>query len=265
MAEIPVDRPPLDPGEVDADQMIAEMRRVTKALVSYGTRLPKELMLFMKDFLFIDAAMTTLAPDLDVVAEMLHISQYFLEPRGPDPAEIGLDPRAIALDPAAWATSIGVEAPEGGELLVTHRDIQRQRQEVRQRMEPAAPRPPPPLSHPPTVPAGRRRLTRPGDAPAPPPPRPNMRRVSYTITYDDEGPIPNRDAWSFGLSSARRRPGRQVGRGGRRAPARRAPGMAEERNALHRGATLATAAQLRTRAEAGSSGAPGRSAWSSWR
>ena len=58
LADIPVDRPPLDPGEVDADQMIAEMRRVTKALVRYGTRLPKELMLFMKDFLFIDAAMT---------------------------------------------------------------------------------------------------------------------------------------------------------------------------------------------------------------
>jgi ubiquinone biosynthesis protein len=67
MAEIPVDRPPLDPTTADADQMVAEMRRVTKALLRYGTRLPKELMLFMKDFLFVDAAMTTLAPDLDVV------------------------------------------------------------------------------------------------------------------------------------------------------------------------------------------------------
>ena len=134
MAEIPVDRP-VGSDAADADEMIAEMRRVTKALVKNGTRLPKELMLFMKDFMFIDGAIATLAPDLNVVAEMLHLSQYFMERHGEQiSAEIGLDPRNITLDPAAWATSMGVEAADGDTLSVTHRDIQRQRQEVRQRM-----------------------------------------------------------------------------------------------------------------------------------
>ncbi len=135
MAEIPVDRP-VAADAADADEMIAEMRRVTKALVKNGARLPKELMLFMKDFMFVDGAIATLAPDLDVLAEMLHISQYFVERHGEQiSAEIGLDPRAITLDPSAWASSMGVDLAEDGEASVTHRDIQRQRREVRQRVE----------------------------------------------------------------------------------------------------------------------------------
>ena len=139
LAEIPVDRPPLDPGEVDADQMIAEMRRVTKALVRYGTRLPKELMLFMKDFLFIDAAMTTLAPDLDVVAEMLHISEYFLNNHGAQIAqEIGLDPSAIRLEPEVLRGALGLP-PDGS--TDTHAEIRQVRRDVRRKVDEARRRP----------------------------------------------------------------------------------------------------------------------------
>jgi ubiquinone biosynthesis protein len=139
LADIPVDRPPIDPGEVDADQMIAEMRRVTKALVRYGTRLPKELMLFMKDFLFIDAAMTTLAPDLDVVSEMLHISEYFLNNHGAQIAhEIGLDASAIRLDPEILRGALGL--PTDGSTD-THREIRQARQDVRRKVEESRRRP----------------------------------------------------------------------------------------------------------------------------
>ena len=88
----------------------------------------------MKDFLFIDAAMAALAPDLDVVAEMLHISEYFLTHHGPQIAlEIGLDPSAIRLDPEILRGSLGI----AGEGSVTHREVRRQRQEVRTKMHQA--------------------------------------------------------------------------------------------------------------------------------
>ena len=112
--------------------MIVEMRRVTKALVKHGTRLPKELILFMKDFMFIDGAIGTLAPDLDVLGEMLFVSQYFVRQHGAQIAsEIGLDPGALALDPSSWASSMGVD---GERPSLTHEEIQQQRREVRTMM-----------------------------------------------------------------------------------------------------------------------------------
>ena len=129
--EIPVDRPAVDTA-ASADQMITEMRRVTKALVKHGTRLPKELMLFLKDFMFIDGAIATLAPDLDVLGEMLHISQYFMRQHGAQlVSEIGLDPDNFELDPSSWAATMGVD---GKRQSLTHEEIQRQRQEVRATM-----------------------------------------------------------------------------------------------------------------------------------
>jgi ubiquinone biosynthesis protein len=127
MAEIPVDRP-VGAG-ADGDEMVAEMRRVTKALVRHGTRLPKELMLFMKDFMFIDGAIGTLAPDLDVLGEMLEVSQYFLGRHGARIAsEIGSDAAGVELDPSSWAVSMGVEESRRS---LTHTEIRHQRKELR--------------------------------------------------------------------------------------------------------------------------------------
>ena len=129
MREIPVDRPVVDAVNTSADQMITEMRRVTKALVKHGTRLPKELMLLMKDFMFIDGAIGTLAPDLDVLGEMLHISQYFMRQHGAQiVSEIGLDPKDLQLDPSSWAVSMGVDETT---QTLTHEEIQRQRRAMR--------------------------------------------------------------------------------------------------------------------------------------
>jgi ubiquinone biosynthesis protein len=129
MREIPVDRPVVDAVNTSADQMITEMRRVTKALVKHGSRLPKELMLLMKDFMFIDGAIGTLAPDLDVLGEMLHISQYFMRQHGAQiVSEIGLDPKDLQLDPSSWAVSMGVDETR---QTLTHEEIQRQRRAMR--------------------------------------------------------------------------------------------------------------------------------------
>ena len=129
---VPAEGSAVDPLSASAEEIVAEMRRVTKTLVAEGLRLPKELVLFLKNFMFLDGAVTTLAPDLDVLGELRHLSQYFLTRHGPRlMAELGVDPSALEVDEAAVLTSVGLE-PDTQEL--THREIRRRRQLVRDKM-----------------------------------------------------------------------------------------------------------------------------------
>ena len=76
IADLGLDKPPIDPTTLTADEMVGEIQRVVKALLGYGARLPKELMLFVKNMVFLDGAIATLAPDLDLFAEIAAISAY---------------------------------------------------------------------------------------------------------------------------------------------------------------------------------------------
>ena len=59
--------PPIDPTTLSADELVHELQRVVKALLGYGARMPKELMLFVKNMVFLDGAIARLAPDLDIL------------------------------------------------------------------------------------------------------------------------------------------------------------------------------------------------------
>jgi len=132
LEDVPVDRPIVDPSTADADQMLAEMRRVTKALVAHGLRLPKEIVLFMKDFMFVDASIATLAPDLNVLAELAYISTYFAATHGATiSSQLGIDPGAITFDRSSFLTSVGAD-PDAGAL--THREIREQRELARDKL-----------------------------------------------------------------------------------------------------------------------------------
>ena len=48
---------------------------------AYGARMPKELMLFVKDILFLDGAMALMAPDVDLLGEIMNVVMLF--PRTP--------------------------------------------------------------------------------------------------------------------------------------------------------------------------------------
>ena len=62
--------------------MVNEIQRVVKALLGYGARLPKELMLYVKNMVFLDGAIARLAPDLDLFGEIANISMHFAQTHG---------------------------------------------------------------------------------------------------------------------------------------------------------------------------------------
>lgn len=132
LADFPVEGPGVDPLTASAEEVVAEMRRVTKALVAHGLRLPKELVLFLKNFMFIDGAIASLAPDLDILGELRHLSEYFITRHGARLAgELGYDPSGIRLDAPAVLGSVGLEPDLE---LLTHREIRERRRLVREKM-----------------------------------------------------------------------------------------------------------------------------------
>jgi ubiquinone biosynthesis protein len=130
--DLNLDGPPVDPTQLSPDEMIAEIQQIVKALLGYGARLPKELMLFVKNMVFLDGAIASLAPDLDLFAEIASISMYFAETHGERIAEeVGLDPDAYEMDLTGVKGSFGVD-PSTERL--TYRELQERRELIRSRM-----------------------------------------------------------------------------------------------------------------------------------
>jgi ubiquinone biosynthesis protein len=115
------------------EELLGQIRDVTKALLSIGARLPKELMLFVKDMLFLDGAMATLAPDIDLFAEITHVAEYFAVTHGERIArDVGIDPRSQQIDLDGMRASMGLTAEVES---LTYRDLQARREIIRKRME----------------------------------------------------------------------------------------------------------------------------------
>ena len=122
-----------DPTKVDGDELVAEIQRIIKALLGYGARMPKELMLFVKNLMFLDGAIATLAPDLDILAEIAHITMYFATTHGEKiAAEIGMSPDSWELDIEGVKAGFGVSDDVD---RLTYRDLQERRETIRKRLE----------------------------------------------------------------------------------------------------------------------------------
>jgi ubiquinone biosynthesis protein len=133
IVELGLDQPPVDPTSLSAEELTGEIQRVMKALMATGARLPKPLMLFVKDLVFLDGAIATLAPDLDLFAEIASIAMYFNERHGARiAAESGLT-GTWDLDLSGLALSVGAESAESASL--THRELQERRRLIQRRME----------------------------------------------------------------------------------------------------------------------------------
>jgi ubiquinone biosynthesis protein len=124
------DQAPVDPTTLTGDQLVKEVQRVVKGLLGYGARMPKELMLYVKNLVFLDGAIARLAPDLDILAEIANISMMFAQRHGEQLGrELGISEVAVDLD--------GVKAGFGLDPSVerlTHRELQARRALIQQRM-----------------------------------------------------------------------------------------------------------------------------------
>ena len=132
--DLGLDRPAVDPTTLSPEELTAEIQRVVKALLGYGARIPKELMLFVKNMVFLDGAIATLAPDLDLFAEIAKMSTHFATIHGARIArDVGMDLSSWELDLTGMKASFGVDPEQTNQL--TYRELQDRRELIRQRMQ----------------------------------------------------------------------------------------------------------------------------------
>ncbi len=133
MRDLRLDQPIKDPTTMSAEELIGELSEMTKKLLGYGARIPKELMLFVKNLLFLNSATATLAPDIDILAEITQVYLYFAQRYGERIVrEIGIDPTEVGVDMDAVKAGLGL--PAEVEHL-TFRDLQERRQTILRRMQ----------------------------------------------------------------------------------------------------------------------------------
>jgi ubiquinone biosynthesis protein len=139
IVDLRLDAPVVDPTTMSGEQLVGEIQEVVKGLLGIGARIPKELMLFIKNMVFLDAAIATLAPDLDLLGEIAELSVYFAT-RHADRimADVGIDPRSVDLDLTGVKASFGLDDSTD---RLTHRDLQARRETIRRTLSEQRPRP----------------------------------------------------------------------------------------------------------------------------
>jgi len=132
IADLRLDDEVIDPTTLTGEEMVQEVQRVVKALLGYGAKLPKELMLYVKNMVFLDGAIARLAPDLDLLAEVANISLLFAQKHGERLGrELGVDPNAVEFDLDGVRASIGLDSSVNS---LTYRELQERRELIQKRM-----------------------------------------------------------------------------------------------------------------------------------
>ena len=130
IADLELDKPLADPTAMSAEELMGQLQHLMKALLGYGARLPKPLMLFVKNMLFLDGAIAMHAPQMDLFAEIMEISAYFTEAHGERLArEAGINASDLVVDLDSIKRSLGL--PEGG---LSYADLQGRRELIRKRL-----------------------------------------------------------------------------------------------------------------------------------
>ncbi|HTX63358.1 MAG TPA: hypothetical protein VMD28_06940, partial [Acidimicrobiales bacterium] len=134
IADLGLDQPVRDPTTMDAEQLTSAIREMTKSLLGYGARMPKALMLFVKDMLFIDNAMAIMAPDVDVLAQTVAILTQLQSRHGDQIArDLGVAETDLgSVDLAGVRSSFGLTAEVEH---LSHRDLQARRRLIRRRLQ----------------------------------------------------------------------------------------------------------------------------------
>ncbi|MGH9169634.1 MAG: ABC1 kinase family protein [Acidimicrobiales bacterium] len=131
--DLGLDKPAQDILTLSAEELTGQIRELTKQLLSYGVRLPKELMLFVKDMLFLDGAVATMAPEIDLLGEVAVIAAYFAVEHGDQiAADVGVDVRSTPVDLDGLRASMGLSTST---REITYRELQSRRESLRHKLE----------------------------------------------------------------------------------------------------------------------------------
>jgi len=128
-----LDQPVKDPTTMSGEELVHEIQDLLKGLLKQGAKLPKNLMLYVKDMIFFDGATTRLAPDVNLFEQVTRIYTYFVQHHADRIArDIGFDPRLLPLDLAGMKRSLGLD--EETESL-TQRELVERRALIQERLE----------------------------------------------------------------------------------------------------------------------------------
>lgn len=131
--ELGLDAGPVDPTKMQPDEMVAELQRLVKALLGYGASLPKPLMLFIKNLIFIDGAIATLAPELDMFEVVTDIATHFATNHGNAiTSQLGMKTEEWTMDLDGVKAGFGVDPTELDRL--SYADLQERRALIRKRI-----------------------------------------------------------------------------------------------------------------------------------
>ncbi len=131
--DLGLDGPPLDPTKLEPEEMVAELQRIIKALLAYGARMPKSLMLYVKNLIFIDGAIARLAPELDMFAVVTDIATHFATTHGATIAQqLGVAQEEWKLDLDGVKAGFGVDPTEMDQL--TYAELQERRKLINKRL-----------------------------------------------------------------------------------------------------------------------------------
>ncbi len=133
IADLGLDGPPVDPTALSPEELVGELQRILKALLGYGARLPKPLMLYVKNLIFIDGAIGTLAPELDMFAVVTNIATHFATNHGPTiAAQLGLSSSGWQVDVDGLKAGFGVDPNERSTL--SYAELQERRALIQRRL-----------------------------------------------------------------------------------------------------------------------------------
>jgi ubiquinone biosynthesis protein len=92
----------LSPAEVSPEDIALQMRETMNRLVAHGAKLPKEMYLYLKGMVYLNGSISTLAADVDMFSEMVHVYEFFTTQHSDAMLDSGIDmetmpePEAIA-------------------------------------------------------------------------------------------------------------------------------------------------------------------------
>ncbi len=133
VSDLGLDGPPIDPTKLSPEELVAELQRVIRALLGYGARMPKPLMLYVKNLIFIDGAIARLAPDLDMFSVVTKIATHFATTHGAAiAAQLGMAEQSWEVDVDGLKAGFGVDPAEQSSL--TYEELRNRRNLIRKRL-----------------------------------------------------------------------------------------------------------------------------------